>query len=350
MKKKKIIKLIQLKRVIEQHQDLLSTIKVRQLGIEEDEKYWYPNIPELKEYFEILKKEILQAKKETLESEKAIQEINCFHDVRLRYNGLFSSYCRCVLCGERISSDNTICFKESNYRNKHTVTFESKYQCDSEGEPYEVKEGKTELEVQKIILEILKNFQDEDEVDLVEEFSKLKFKKMEINKEKRKKEKYILIIGGTNKELINKEDNVYLSKETQNTSLDFLNYFISLLNIKVVVIDRKETLNVQEFQEIRKTNHNVLLDSYTSLGYLETALNQVEDVAFQLIIDLSELYNYEIIDNKVKSEVHDLRLNEKFPNSQIIKIKSNNERYYIEGNTEKSFEETCNDLKRMLKK
>lgn len=349
MKKKEIVNLIHAQEVIELHQDLLSTIKVQRLNIEEGEKFWYPNIPEFKEYFEILKKEVLQAKKEALESEKIAQEIDCSHEVRLKYHGLFNCYCKCVLCKKHISSDNSISFKESNYRNKHTVTFPAKYQSD-DGVPYEVKNGKTMLEVRKIILEILKNFQEEDEIDLVEEFSKLKIAKMEINKEKRKQEKYILIIGGTNKELINKEDNVYLSKETQNTSLDFLNYFISLLNIKVVVIDRKETLNVQEFQEIRKTNHNVLLDSYTSLGYLETALNQVEDVAFQLIIDLSELYNYEIIDNKVKSEVHDLRLNEKFPNSQIIKIKSNNERYYIEGNTEKSFEETCNDLKRMLKK
>lgn len=351
MKKKEIIKLIQAKKVIEQHQGLLSTIKFNRFDTEEDEKYWYPNIPELKEYFDILKKEILQAKKETLENEKIIQKMNCSHEIRLKHFFFLGNYCKCVLCGKEISSDNNISFKESNYRNKYTVTFEAKYQCDGEGEPCEIKTGKTELEVQKIILDILKNFQDENEVDLVEEFSKLKIENMEINKEKRKHEKYVLIIGGTNIELLNNEDNIYVSKETKNTSLDFLNYFTSLLNTKVAVIDREETLNMQEFEEIVNTIDNVVLYDYSSLEYLESALNQVEDVSFSLIVDLSELYNYEIKENQVKRMSYDLHLSEKFPNSQIIKIRKNNENYCIgEEFIETNFEATCTYLKRMLKK
>lgn len=348
MKKKEIIKLIRAKEVIVKHQGLLSTIKFSRFNIEEDEKDWYPNIPEFKEYFDILKKELLQVKKETLESEKAVQEVDCSHEVRLEYQGLFNCYYKCVLCERFVSSDNTISFKESNYRNKHTVTFDAKYQSDEDG-PYEIKTGKTELEIKKIILEILKNFQDEDEVDLVEEFSKRKFKHMEINKEKRKQEKYVLIIGGTNLEYLDEEKNFYVTKKTQNTSLDFLNYFLSLLNTKVAVIDRKETLNAQEFKEIKEKNDNALLCDYTSLRYLESALHQVEDVTFQLVIDLSQIYDYEIKENQVKVESHDLHLSERFPNSQIIKITANKEEYYIgEESTKKNLEETCNDLKRML--
>lgn len=348
MKKKEILNLIHAKEVIEQHQGLLSTIKVKRLDIEKKEKDWYPNIPEFKEYFDILKKELLQAKNETLESEKIVQEIECSHEVRLKYQGLFSCYYKCVLCERCVSSDNTTSFKQSNYRNKHTVTFDAKYQSDDDG-PYEVKTGKTELEVKKIILEILKNFQDEDEVDLVEEFSKLKFKNMEINKEKRKQEKYVLIIGGTNLEFLDEKENFYVTKEMHNTSLDFLKYFISLLNTKVAVIDREETLNAQEFKEIKEKNYNVLLCDYTSLGYLESALYQVEDITFQLIVDLSQIYDYEIKENQVKAESHDLHLSERFPNSQIIKITTNEEGYYIgEESTKKNLEETCNDLKRLL--
>lgn len=346
MKKKEIVNLIHAQEVIELHQDLLSTIKVQRLNIEEGEKFWYPNIPEFKEYFEILKKEVLQAKKEALESEKIAQEIDCSHEVRLKYHGLFNCYCKCVLCKKHISSDNSISFKESNYRNKHTVTFPAKYQSD-DGVPYEVKNGKTMLEVRKIILEILKNFQEEDEIDLVEEFSKLKIAKMEINKEKRKQEKYILIIGGTNVKFLDDEESVYVTKEMQNTSLAFLNYFISLLNTKVAVIDRKETLNTQEFKEI---SNNVLLYDYTSLDYLKTALYQVEDIPFQLIIDLSQIYDYEIKENQVEYEVHDLHLNDKFPKSRIIKIVTNKDGYYLEEEDKKNFEDTCSYLKRMLKK
>lgn len=382
MKKKDIIKLINANEVIVRHNKLLSTIRnqYHNTYYYEKEDFWFPNIIELEEYFKVLKKELIQAKNETLESEKVLNETECTHDIRLKYYSPYGNCNKCILCGYKASSDSSIRFRESNYRNKHTVTFDAKYQ---EGEePYEIETGKTEEEVIKILLKILKSYEDEDEIDLVEEFDKLNLKNIDINTEKRKQENYILIIGGTNLEYVDKEKDIYLTKKPQLTSLDFLKYFITLLNTKVAVIDRKETLDNNEFKELKKDYGRVCLYDYTTLGYLETSLFQVKDISFKLIIDLSEICDYEIKENEVNIKMHDLNLKERFPNSHIVKIShltdkksleelkkylityKNNEElsilhdssdqksyYYLEERQvkKKDFEETCNHIKRLLR-
>ena len=63
MKKRDIIELIEDNNVIEEHQDLLSTMqnKTYWSSSYKNEKYWFPDIKEFEEYFKVLKKELLQA-------------------------------------------------------------------------------------------------------------------------------------------------------------------------------------------------------------------------------------------------------------------------------------------------
>ena len=305
MKKKDIINLIKAKETIYKNKDLISTIKNRYYYIEE--KYWFPDIPELQKYFDILKKELKQAKNETDESLNIIKNSRCTHDVRLDYNSIYN----CVICGKNIHSNNYHNFKESIYRNKHSITFQSKYQWDEDGYKYEIKNRKTEQEIWNMIFEILKNYNDEDDVDLVLEFSKLNLENVTINLEKRKKENYILIIGGSNIEYVN--DNLYLTKHVNLNCTDFFNFFTSLLNTRIAVIDNNFNYKGQDYDENYVTN-------YSSISSLENSLIWLKDVSFKLIIDLSNIYDYEIINNKIVTKNHDLNLEKLFPNINIIKI------------------------------
>lgn len=364
MKKKDIINLIKAKEKVYKNKDLISIIKNQYHYI--DEKYWFPDIPELEKYFNILKKELKQAKNETEEALNIIKSSQCTHDVRLDYNSIYN----CVICGKNIHSNNYHSFKESIHRNKHAVTFQSKYQWDEDGYKYEIKNGKTEQEVWNIIFEILKNYNDEDEVDLVLEFSKLNLYNVSINLEQRKKENYILIISGSNIEYI--DNNLNLTKKVNLDCTEFFNFFTSLLNTRVAIVDNNFSYDNQVYDENYVVN-------YTTLNSLENSLIWLKDVTFNLIIDVSELYDYEIKDNKIITKNHDLNLKMLFPNSYIIKItnfNSNNLKYikdfllnckknnqmsiinlnknfYYLGNDslqEKDLDSTCNYIKKFIKK
>lgn len=379
MKKKDILKLINAKQVIAKNQNLLATIqdKIYSSTFYESEKFWFPNIPELQDYFAVLKKELLDAKKQTDEATSLIKETKCSHEVRLNYHSLFSSSNICVLCGHYSSSDNCISFRESSYRNKHTVTFPAKYQSDDDG-PYEVENGQTNEELLNIILSILEPYSPEDEVDLVEEFGKLDLKGMTLNQEKRKIENYVLIIGGTNREYIEGDKSVYLSRKKELDSIPFIQYFNEVLNTKIAIIEQKDILKHKSIKEIEKDHQRIFFQDYKTLKNLNSALYQVENIPFKLIIDLTENYDYQIQDNKVTCRIHELNLEEMFPESHIIRVRplngtkkeidntlkhaQENDIYQINQDTKEYYyldkqeikkqdsEETCNHLKKLLRK
>lgn len=357
MKKKDILKLIKARQTINNNAALLSTIENTYFHTTSyiNESRWYPNITELKPYFDILKEELLKAKNETEKAKKIIAKSQCPHEVRLKYHSLFVSSNACVLCGKSVSSDNLISFKESLYRNKHTVTFTSKYQSDEDGE-YIIEDGKTNDDVLAIILDIIAPFNDEDDIDLVQEFAKLNLPNVDINLEKRKTENYILIIGGTNQEYLDNEHKVYVTQNDEFDYKDIIAYFYELINTKIAIIAPKDILNDEKIKEIEDNHSQVFYQDYTTLGYLDTAIYQVKNIPFKLIIDVSNLYNYEIIDNQIVSTRHNLNLQEKFPNSNIIRINpvSDKDIEVINLNTQESkiesTTEACNQLKRLIRK
>ena len=330
MKKSDLMLLIKSNLTIIKNEELLSSIKLHRdyFEIYHKEEPMYPDIQEFNNYFNILKQEYLAARNASLESENNINNlrIKCTHDVRLCYHSLFFSNNKCVLCGKDISSDNCCSFKESNYRNKHTVTFDSRYQEDEDEMPYEIKDGKTLEEVLLLMKDLIKDYNDNADIDLVDIFNQAQVANADINLEKRKQEKYVLIIGGTNKEFIDDNQQTYISNPNEIDSYYFYNYFKSLLNTKVAVLDNKETFSNNEYLDAQETN-NISLKSYTSiksLNYTLKSFNDVtfnNDITFNLIINISLLKEYSISNNQIIASEYTLNLSDIFPNTHIINIK-----------------------------
>lgn len=374
MKKVEILKLIEVNKKINENKNLLSIIEDASFKrILIDKEYWFPNIEELKHEFKILENEVQKALDETSTNKKYIENCSCSHEVRLNHYGLFWNTSHCVLCDESIPSDNLVNWEYSKNRNKYCVILDDKHQYDDDGY-YMIKEGYTNTQVIEMILDIIMDKNDEDEIDLIQEFKKLNLKKCKINEEKKINENYILIIGGSNKQYIDKES--YLYKKGLEVGLDFIEYFSNLLNTKVELIDNPETMNNQKFKKIfDEKNNNLNFEKYETINQLEKILLEQKKIPFKIIIDLSELYKYKINNQEISKEIYNLKLSEYFKDSHIITIgnlsrksleelskflKENNkdygyqssQYYYLEDNDLKSqdLESTCNKIKKLLKK
>ena len=369
MKKIDILKVIEANLKIMNNSKLLSITKDR--GFPEysiKPEYWFPNIEELKEEFEVLRKEVQSRLDETNECKKIIDDSCCKHEIRLTHYHTFGCDYKCVFCGEYISSDNNVSFGYSINRNCNCANLTAKYQ---DSEDYEVlKNGYTKKDIYEIIINILKDKDDNAEIDLVGEFKNLNLKECEIIQKKKVLENYILIISGTNKKYI--DNTAYITCKTFNVGIDFVKYFSGILNTKIELIDDNDYLFKIEFPNY---GSNLKFTSYDTLEELQIEIQRENNIPFKFIIDLSELYNYDIIDNEIKKENINLELKELFPNSHIIRIKdlskkslkelstflheyqdlyaySNNKYYYLDDNEVKSanFDDTCFKIKKLLRK
>ena len=110
------------------------------------------------------------------------------------------------------------------------------------------------------------------EIDLVEEFSKLQLKGTTIDKTRRKKEIYILIIGGTNINYL--KDNIYVSSNDCESTLPYTKYFSDLSNAKIFVLDRKENTEEKKYK-IYKDNKMIHIENYNSLDTFINILIQL---------------------------------------------------------------------------
>lgn len=375
MKKSEILKLIEANKIIKKNCALLSITRdnvVKTLLI--DEKYWFPNIDELKKEFDVLREEVQSALDETANSKKYIQGSGCKHEVRLKYFGLFGGDSRCIFCDEIIAPNNCTSFEYSINRNKYCVDLIAKYQVDEDYN--DVEDGYADEDVYEIIIDILKDKEDEEEIDLIQEFKKLNLKKCKINEEKKVNENYILIIGGTNKQFV--DDESYLYKKGLRVGIDFVKYFSSLLNTKVELIDNSETLESDDLKALSKDHYNLKLTNYSTTEELEKILLKQRKIPFKIIIDLTELYEYKVSDDTITKESVTLKLDEYFPNSHIIRIGNlsrmsleelsnflkntqnssdlyayqSNKYYYLNDHEIESdnLENTCGKFKRLLKK
>lgn len=341
MKKSEILKLIEVNKIIKNNSALLSITKERENSrFQKDKKYWFPNIEELKEDFNILSIEVQEALNEVEACKQYIQNSNCNHDVRLEHYGLFGSHSKCIFCGKSIKSDNCCNFEYSINRNKYCVSLVAKYQ-DDDDYGY-VSDGYTNEQVYEIILNLLKDKDMDEEVDLVQEFKKLDLHNCKINDEKKVNENYILIISGTNKKYIDKD--TYMVSENLNTSSEYVKYFSELLNTRVELIDNIETLENIELKKMFNDNYRYLkFASYKTKEELEKELLRQKDIPFKVIIDLSNLYEYKISNDVITKEKVELNLSEYFPNSHIVKINDAPKNNFEQ-------EETCGKIKKLLRK
>lgn len=322
MKKREIIEMINSIETLKKYGDFIVTKRGDGRFIQgfEDEKRWYPNIPELKEYFDILKEELTDIKDKTNNAIKNRKTIKCSHEVRLKNYQLSWHYYQCALCGASIKLSNR--FEESLDLDKHYISFINKYQFDYDDGPYKIESGKSRKELLDLILKILEKYSDEDEVDLVEELSKLNIGPEEVNLEKRSKETYILIINGTNIQYI-KKDNIYISRRPLiSDTIKFIECFLGLLNTRLAIVEGESFIKDEYLKKIENPRNKIL--KYVAIKDLLINLNSLRDIPFKLVLDLSELYNYKIENDEVKVSDYLVDLKKLFPSSVIIRIQGFN--------------------------
>jgi len=375
MKKREILALIEANRTINKNDSILSITRDDRFSSLIDRKYWFPDIEELKDEFNILGEEVQEALDETNNCKEYIKNSGCSHEIRLQHYGFIVSHSNCVLCGRSYISDNCRNWEYSINRNKYCVNLIAKYQDDEDCDY--VPDGYTNEEVYEIIINILKDKEDDEEIDLVQEFKKLNLPNSEVNEEKRVIENYILIIGGSNKQFIDSES--YLYKNGLKIGLEFVKYFSALLNTKVELIDNSEILESKDLNKyFPKENYKLKFTSYKTIDDLEKELLKQKEIPFKIIIDLSELYEYKISGDVITKEVYSLKLSEIFSNSHIIRINNLSKKgleelseylkcigacdniyayqkdkyYYLENDEIKSdnLENTCSKIKKLLKK
>ena len=333
---------------------------------DKDEKLWLPFLEGFEEEMDILKDEIREAR---ASYDKALEDKKmCSHDIRIETVEDDGGFClspthRCALCGAVVNTNYS--WYLSDGRNNYTVTVKNKNQFDGDYW-YIYDKGLDRGEVINYVMSFLDKYEDDDEVDLVEEFSLLDLQKdITVNKKKRILNDYVLIIGGTNKERL--YDDIYISKAVNDESYNFLDYFGNLFNTKVALFDREEVLSKDKFDKYRKCRW-ILFKDYDSLFSLEKELTNFRDIDFGVILDLSDLYDYSYQDNCLTTLKYDLDLKSIFPNSKIVKIdnfsknellelksefdvfyqKMDNEYYASFGKT--SFECICDEAKQLIKK
>lgn len=313
MKKIEILTLIQANRIIKKNNPLLSITRDKRFpNIKIDMEYWFPDIDELKDEFKILQKEVLDVQKESNECKRIIQKSKCKHEVRLKHFGVFGSHSNCIFCNQTIMGDNCVNWEYSINRNKYCVDFIAKYQDD---EDYDyINDGYTEEDIYLIIEKLLEDIDENEDIDLVQELKRLNLEKSIISEKNFEKEDYILIIGGTNKQFVDEETYIQ-NKNNLNQALEILKYFSNLLNTKVELID-------SEKHQVENISDRIRLVQYETIDNLKQILIRQQEVPFKIIIDISDLYDYQIEENKLLKKEINLELEKLFSESKIIKIKN----------------------------
>lgn len=380
MIKREILDLIKAKQTIQDNRKILSLARFHN-GFPKEESTWFPKIPDLEKEFEILKKEIKERIIENDNAKDTYKKLtnNCKHEVRMNYyedvefdiSFYTRKSCKCVFCNKEIYSNSHEKWEESININKRHVNLPYKYRsfCGKDVGIYK-EDAYTENDIINIIYTILQNKNDDDEIDFIEEFSKLNLKYCEIENKKIRPEYFVLIIGGSNEEFINKS--FYIKKFNQPSGLIFLEYFKDLLNTKVEFINNYDYIESETIKS--RKQDNVKLQGYGSIKNLERILTEEKNIPFNLVINLSDLYTFSIDDNQLNAIKYYLNLKDIFPNSKIINIHNLNEdelenmnslikeqEYaHINGDTfyhledgkiiTTDFEDTCNTFRKVLKK
>ena len=376
MIKREILDLIKAKQTIQDNRKILSLARFHN-GFPKEENTWFPRIPDLEKEFETLKKELKERINETEKAQETYKKIasNCKHEIRINYyteTGLgIYMFSKCIFCDKKIHDHSHEQWEESININKRYVKLLNRYYTDCDGCHDIYKEDAyIEEDVINIIYSILQNKDDDEEIDFIEEFNKLNLKYCEIENKKIRPEYYVLIIGGSNEEFINKS--FYIKKFNQPTGLIFLDYFKDLLNTKVEFINNFDYIESETIKS--RKQDNVKLQGYSSNKNLESILKKEKNIPFNLVIDLSDLYTFSIDNNQINAIKYHLNLKDIFPNSKIINIHNLNddeleninnlvkeqEYAYVKGNTfyqledgkviTTDFEDTCNNFRKILKK
>ena len=286
MKKKELIDFFIAREIIMKNEQLLGFINYKA------EEKWFPKISDLQKDFDILKKELKERRKQTNEAHKIYNNFisTCKHEISTYSYGLGSQekIRTCLFCGKTIYEDSDKRWEESININSRYVSFLYKYHIYNDGIDtfkFTLKDSYSEDDVISLIKNVLIDKDDNDEIDLIEELSKLDLINCDIVNKKVKPEYYVLIIGGFNSEIIG--NNIEIYNDSKINTYDFFHYFSDLLHTKILVIENPSF-------KIDGNNYNIKKYTYENIVDLQRCLMWAssDNVRFNLILDLSNLHSF----------------------------------------------------------
>jgi len=102
--------------------------------------------------------------------------------------------------------------------------------------------------------------------------------------------------------------------------IEILKYFVNILNTKVCFLSSEEIVNSLN----EKSSSKLKILKYSNLKNFLEELNDIKDIPFKCIIDLSNLFTYEILKNIIEFKDFKYLFDSIFPNSIYIKEWSKN--------------------------
>ncbi len=308
--------------------DILNLIKLKDeynknLDIQKIKAHDFPKIELLKEEIEILKKEILTRRTLLSNQYNELSEMqkNCDHSIRYYYPNVFSMERNCIICGKRILDDNMSngsLYNDIN-RNRYFCEFLQSFEDDEEGHI----EGVNIEVIYSYIKEILRNKPADEEIDLVKEMKKINPENCRYIENPFKKEYYVLVIGGSNKLMLN--NNCFISSLNTDIATEISKYFVGIPRVNLELIDNDERYSSFRFNELfpNKNISGVKFESYKTLEDLNKILNELSNnCPFDLVIDLSNPFEVNIYNNEMNIKKIYLDLKKLFPKSFLVKFHS----------------------------
>ena len=308
MKKREIVNLIELNKKI------LEGNRYKSISI--------PIFDELKEELDVLKTEVQEGITVADDAKAKIKKFNCDHSVRFHYPGGFGYTCndKCIFCGKGFEADNIVhgnTIYEDMNRNRYCVRFTTNYfyDCDSYCD-----NAYDESEVYDLLLKVIGNIDDEEEIDFVQLLKNLNIKDCKIDERRKEKTHYILIISGSNKCSIS--ENHYITCDSIPLITNFVSLLTSIPGVRIELFDNEDTFKEKKFTDRFDINkmRNIRCAHYETIEKLKREINSEQNVPFDIIIDMSSLYDYKIECDKIISEKIDIDFKEIFPDSYVIKI------------------------------
>ena len=269
--------------------------------------------PELKNNIKNIKELLINERKNLINKYDELEKLQkkCKHEIRLTS---IDKEHTCILCGKKISGENTFSWSESINRNNNYISFRYKKEDNPNGD-FDIynENGYTIEELTTITSNILESYNDIDEINLIQEFKQRNIKNMKIINKKDKIENYILVIDGTNKIYI--DENNYIFRLHKNQTFKIVDYFSQIPSIKIKYIVNKEFKSSEEYKKI-ENNPNIKIILYNEISTIYSELNNDQDIPYKLIFNYSKLYTVTYSSNKINLIPYDLDLT--IFNSKII--------------------------------